>query len=261
MNSNNTKTLIITQGLAARLLSTAVALKDTTADNVNIASTEGFKISHDHSEYGQQLLLVDRLNGNLFSVSFAGHPEFLELIGSIGWTSCAEALQNYLVLENGDLELDLSELHFVELGDKFVVYYHDAEYVRVDLLEEQLLGKPQVEVEAPKTINERVAEIIDDVMPVIEEGLEEVVSRLNESVETAAAAAEETVTETVTETVSEEQPKEGLCERARRYFRRVPKRAKVALGGVAVGAVVGAGLLAARHFMGDTVADAVDAVV
>jgi hypothetical protein len=128
MNSTNTKTLLITTALAVRLLSIAQGLcatkvqDDATRVPGNDIEFEGFTIEHEHAEYGPQRLLVDQIHQNLYTVSFVGREEYLEMIGTQGWESSAEALVNYLVDLNPELELSLEEFRCSEIGDKFVVY-------------------------------------------------------------------------------------------------------------------------------------------
>lgn len=191
MNSNN-KTLLITTALAVRLLSIAQNLSATEVqdDSSRVLDKDvefdGFTIEHIHAEHGPQRLLVDQIHKDLYSVSFVGRQEYLEQIGTQGWESSADALVNYLVDMNPELELSLDEFRCSEIGGQYVVYSLASED-ELSIETDSELGKlffGELFAEAGREVDA----ILDAVGT---EAFEDVVRPIEDAVQTDAIAADE----------------------------------------------------------------------
>lgn len=189
MNTTNNKTLLITTAVALRVLSIANALRDTEVTDgeralVANAEFDNFKIEHEHVEEGKQILLCDRINDNLFSISFVGSEKFLEQIGSQGWTNSAEALVNYLTDLNPEVQFSLDEFRCEEMGEQFVVYSLASEK-EIDPTDEQLAG-----LFFGKLCNEAQAEV-ERLLDFSQPAGEEVLRSVEDAVQTDAIAEAE----------------------------------------------------------------------
>lgn len=129
---NNThKTLLITTALAARLLSVANVLSNTfvttNSQQTEIDAVDGFTIEHDHADYGKQAIVADRLDDNTWVISFAGRQEFQELIGTNGWVSSAQALENYFLLLDPEFVPFFADLNVSYIGENKTLIALDLE--------------------------------------------------------------------------------------------------------------------------------------
>jgi hypothetical protein len=102
------KTLIITNAVAAYLLSIASELKDTSAST-----------ALNDVEFGDQKLIADRIHPNLFVVSFVGHAEFLEKIGSAGWKNSLDSLYNYMSELSPEVQIHRSAFIHTDLAEHY----------------------------------------------------------------------------------------------------------------------------------------------
>lgn len=175
MNSNNTKTLIITQAVAEYLLNNAGKYQNTAVEidtQLAIDDVDGFKVHYEHPQYGPQLLIGERIEAQLFSVSFAGREEYLEKIHTDGWNSSATSLVEYLHDLNPELTTDISELHFYELGENYVVYTrgnHDVLDIDNPIFVALGLGTVEGAQLEAAIVEEYVVPALDEVLTAVED--------------------------------------------------------------------------------------------
>lgn len=197
----NTKTLIITQALAAVLLSIADNLAKTTrgltfgytrpGDPLDIALIDGFRITHENAGNGPQSVIVDRIHRTCFAVSFVGSDEYLERIRSEGWKSSAEALANYLAELNPDADLDLSRLNYLEIGDDYVAYTLDEDDAfDVNDTELSSLFIEKVVTGAAEDVNAMLQPAAEEMLRTVEDAVQDVVIAETASVDSQVEEAQ-----------------------------------------------------------------------
>lgn len=72
---------------------------------------------YNHPEYGTQSLILNAINEDWSTVSFAGREEFLQSIRSEGWYSSAESLIAFFEELGMDVSFNLRELEVYEFGN------------------------------------------------------------------------------------------------------------------------------------------------
>lgn len=207
---NSKKTLIVTVALASRLLSIADGLTNVHHDRPEVENLDGARLMHEHPDFGTQTLLLERISEQYFSVSFAGHASYLELIESDGWLNTGRTLVNYLESLGEEINLDLNELLVYSLNDDILVVGVGED--TIDLNDPMLqtlsnfkpAGAASEEatpsaadtasanlVETIETIGHQIGEVVVDAVEDISDTIETVVSDAREAAVDAADSVEE----------------------------------------------------------------------
>lgn len=253
------KTLIITVALASRLLSIADGLTNAHHDRPEVENLDGARLIHEHPEFGTQSLLLDRITDQYFSVSFAGHAAYLELIESDGWLNTADTLVKYLESLGEEIDLNLNALSVYIFNDDFLILGTENDVV--DLSDETLQSltgfKPagtvtdepelsQAEVTTAKVV-ETIETIGHQVGDKVADAVEEIGERISAAVDSANEAAyeaAETVEEVIDAAAEALDPNHSFRYRVAQKLKTPAGIACATLGLAAVGVALYAGVKA-----------------
>ena len=175
------KTLIISQEVEHALRVTASVLVG--RGQLSCEQDSGYiTYRYLHPAYGTQSLILTAITDEWTTVSFAGHEDFLELIGSKGWISSCESLVEFFSAMGVEADLGIPlEYYDIEGADKdnFAIVVTDQEvdaenlqslifvltnqHVTLEEKDEELANeameeKMQEEVEQASTIASEVSE-------------------------------------------------------------------------------------------------------